>query len=652
MIYSFSQARQHYTLDVTSTGTKVTDQSTGVQTIVPFGESMDFAGVTKYSKDTQTLIHHVRSHVEAYDDINSLVDLPVDFLRTGAAWQTGANAYQSSSFRLSDRSDKVIVAYINSSEFTAVGGWDWSFNSAWDKDGDAKIDADVTNLPAYVDTKVFNATWKNYVAAFWTDAWHDELKKKIDEVATQNFDGIMLDVMTPAYSWKEAYPQMDLHELQLRVADMFRWASTYAKTKYGSEFVVTANLDAQAYTYFPDMGKYIDAGYYQNAYFNWNGDGTVVSGALLSTTSGSYSNPSIDFLKQQGIQVLDMDHLGTGPVSAGLDFVNYDDRITDANLHKVFAWAMESGSTPYVAPVFFGKPFSQIPHFVRIDPSNPKYVATKYNDWIIGSTADDVVTLAGGRDVFDGGAGLNSVICADKRSNFTIVKTSSGFTVTDKAGALGSGELSNVQKITFSDLSVNLTVGSNAQTISSANLKTLEELYVAFFNRVPDADGLNYWITQFKNGQSISNIADSFYSAAVQYSAITGYSSTMTNADFVKVIYKNVLGRSGDTAPPDADVNYWAGELANGHATKGTLVSTMLDSAHTFKGNSQWGWVADLLDNKAVVANYVAVQQGVTYNSATDSITNGMAIAAAVTSTDTAAAIALVGISDSGFTLG
>jgi len=61
--------------------------------------------------------------------------------------------------------------------------------------------------------------------------------------------------------------------------------------------------------------------------------------------------------------------------------------------------------------------------------------------------------------------------------------------------------------------------------------------------------------------------------------------------------------------------------------------------------------VVSLLDNKIAVANYFTVQQGFNYDTANDSITKGMGIAAAVTSTNISAAIALIGVPDTGLTL-
>ena len=244
---------------------------------------------------------------------------------------------------------------------------------------------------------------------------------------------------------------------------------------------------------------------------------------------------------------------------------------------------------------------------------------------------------------------LNSTASfSGKRANYTITQTGVGYTITDNVGSGGTTTLGSVQSLVFLDVTINLAIGDKSGTLSAANLQSLIELYVAFFNRVPDADGLSYWIDQFNAGQSFSQIAQSFYNAAVQYSSLTGYSATMSNADFVTVVYKNVLGRS----TPDQDgLNYWTGALTDGTETRGSLVATILASAHTFKGNASFGYVADLLDNKVTIANYFAVQQGLSYNTPEDSISKGMAIAAAVTATGTTAASDLIGITDTLFNL-
>ncbi|MBR7799240.1 DUF4214 domain-containing protein [Undibacterium fentianense] len=230
-----------------------------------------------------------------------------------------------------------------------------------------------------------------------------------------------------------------------------------------------------------------------------------------------------------------------------------------------------------------------------------------------------------------------------QRADYVITKTNTGYAV-QHIKTQTTTTVSDSSVLKFDDVSVTLSTQLQAAKLKSSDLNSLLELYVAFFNRVPDADGLNYWIDQLRGGASLEQIADSFYQAAIQYASITGYSNSMSNVDFVKVIYKNVLGRSGATAPPDADVNYWADLLRSGQVTKGKLVSTMLSVAHNFKGDVTWGWVDQLLTNKIKIAHYFSVEHGLSYNSAEDSIKKGMAIAAAVTASDTETAKAMIGI--------
>jgi Ca2+-binding RTX toxin-like protein/V8-like Glu-specific endopeptidase len=269
-------------------------------------------------------------------------------------------------------------------------------------------------------------------------------------------------------------------------------------------------------------------------------------------------------------------------------------------------------------------------------------IGSDYDDTLIGDIGSNLLIGGTGNDSLDGGAGLDTAIFSGDLSDCTISKTSSGYTLTSGSG--GTDMLTNVEQLQFDDMSINLTVQAIAATVDSAAVQRIEELYVAFFNRVPDADGLEYWLTGFNNGASLDTIAESFYNAGVFYSDLTGYSAGMSPEDFVNTVYRNVLGRA-DGADAEG-LAYWSAAITNGGETHGSLVSTILDAAHTYKGDPTWGWVPDLLDNKIQVADQFAVDWGLNYNTPEESIANGMAIAAAVTPTDTDAALSLIGVSD------
>ena len=267
---------------------------------------------------------------------------------------------------------------------------------------------------------------------------------------------------------------------------------------------------------------------------------------------------------------------------------------------------------------------------------------SNFADKLYGNELDNMITGGAGNDTIDGGQGTDSVKFLDSLTHYKIIRTTSGYQVSDTWGNNGTDALTQIESLQFSDKNINLLVQDKAAGMGSAQTTQLLELYVALFNRVPDADGMSYWLDQVKAGQSFNQIAESFYNAGVAYSQLTGFSSTMSNADFINVIYKNVLGRKNGA---DAGgLSHWEGALLRGEASRPSLVSQILSSAHTYKGDTTWGWVADLLDNKITVAKKFSIDMGLNYNTPEESITNGMAIASAITPTDTTAAVTLIGV--------
>jgi hypothetical protein len=235
----------------------------------------------------------------------------------------------------------------------------------------------------------------------------------------------------------------------------------------------------------------------------------------------------------------------------------------------------------------------------------------------------------------------NIVEFSGPRADYMITQTATQFQIKNKQSGVTALHPLSTTVLKFSDLKLNTNMLALSMSIPANELKIIVELYVAFFNRVPDAEGLAYWINEKRAGKSIEDIADIFYGAAIVYGEQTGYTAHMSNADFVKIIYKNVLGRSGATAPPEEDVAYWADELNTGKTTKGGLILSILNVAHQFTNHPQFGWVTQLLENKYTVAADFAITQGLTYSSGQESIIKTMAIAKAVTPTNIDAAKAM-----------
>lgn len=170
---------------------------------------------------------------------------------------------------------------------------------------------------------------------------------------------------------------------------------------------------------------------------------------------------------------------------------------------------------------------------------------------------------------------------------------------------------STTKSINFTDFKVNLTIAETIKQIEPIKVDALIELYIAYFSRVPDADGLEYWIKEFHAGHSLEEIGKSFYAAALQSPELTRYASTISNTDFVTRIYKNVLHRD-----PDTDgLNYWVKSLDTGIETRGSLVKTMLSAAKTTKPGTEFGWVKELLEKQVEFSRIFAIEQGLNYRS-------------------------------------
>ncbi len=79
-------------------------------------------------------------------------------------------------------------------------------------------------------------------------------------------------------------------------------------------------------------------------------------------------------------------------------------------------------------------------------------------------------------------------------------------------------------------------------------------LFRAYFLRLPDAGGLDYWVRKSRAGTRLRTISSSF-AASSEFARRYG---TLTDRQFVELVYQNVLGRPGDAG----GISYWTGKLA------------------------------------------------------------------------------------------
>ena len=88
----------------------------------------------------------------------------------------------------------------------------------------------------------------------------------------------------------------------------------------------------------------------------------------------------------------------------------------------------------------------------------------------IGGGANESFISGSGNDNIDGGPGVNAVVYSSNRSNFELTKTTSGFTMTDRTGALGTDTLQNIERLKFADGGIALDVGATQSAGETAML--------------------------------------------------------------------------------------------------------------------------------------------------------------------------------------
>ncbi len=111
------------------------------------------------------------------------------------------------------------------------------------------------------------------------------------------------------------------------------------------------------------------------------------------------------------------------------------------------------------------------------------------------------------------------------------------------------------------DLVAALRTGTDATT----NVDPTARLYSAFFVRIPDQGGLDYWVARRRStGLTLNRMASSFAAS----SEFTNRYGALGNRAFVELVYQNVLGRPGDAG----GIGYWTAQLDQRRRTRGEVM--------------------------------------------------------------------------------
>lgn len=100
----------------------------------------------------------------------------------------------------------------------------------------------------------------------------------------------------------------------------------------------------------------------------------------------------------------------------------------------------------------------------------------------------------------------------------------------------------------------------------------IQKLYVAYFGRPADPDGLEYWTDMLANNTaSLQDISHEFAASAEYHSKFDG----MNNRAIVTEIYDNLFGREAEAT----GVDYWAGLMDRGVISIDDVVRDISEAA-------------------------------------------------------------------------
>jgi hypothetical protein len=117
---------------------------------------------------------------------------------------------------------------------------------------------------------------------------------------------------------------------------------------------------------------------------------------------------------------------------------------------------------------------------------------------INAGAGNDVIFSAGTNDTIDGGTGVDRVIYSGPARDYALSVSKTGISVNDAAGHNGRDSLTNVEYIVFNDMTLDTSWFTKTMQLDAPKIAALVELYIATFNRAPDAAGLKYWTQELQ----------------------------------------------------------------------------------------------------------------------------------------------------------
>ena len=213
------------------------------------------------------------------------------------------------------------------------------------------------------------------------------------------------------------------------------------------------------------------------------------------------------------------------------------------------------------------------------------------DDYIKASEENDLIVGGPGDDVLLGEGGTDTARFANDFATYGLKIQEDGVIITNRGEQVGvnSGQdfLKDFELLEFgdgasfvADGAVDLSILEGARRLSSEEFTSLVELYVAYFDRAPDALGLLFWANARADGVSMGRIAELFFEQPETQTVIP---PDLDTGSLVDLAYAHVLERTADAAGRA----FWIDALDSGGVSRSEFILELLAGARAPTGSAE-----------------------------------------------------------------
>ena len=228
-----------------------------------------------------------------------------------------------------------------------------------------------------------------------------------------------------------------------------------------------------------------------------------------------------------------------------------------------------------------------------------------------GGAGDDTLEGGAGDDALDGGAGArDEAVFAGGLGDYVISLSETGLTIADKGSAgTGTDTLTGIEYLRFADGisfeaegAVQVTALSSILGLVTGAIADFVKMYVAYFDRAPDALGLVFWATKLAEGLTLPEIAAHFFDQPEARAVLPAEGEA---GALVDAAYGNLLDRA-----PDAEGRaFWVEQLESGETSRSEFMLAMIEGAER---NSSASEDTRTLSDKTDIGLSYALAHGLT----------------------------------------